>query len=128
MTTASQIQQVALNMVDEAGVVTAVNSTTPFTVIPSQRTCVGRSTLSVTTAAVVQLGVGNTIPVGAVAAFIQADGAAVSITLDGTTPTANIGTRIDDGVIFPVDTILTTVKLIARTATTNVQVSYFNRA
>lgn len=88
------------------------------------RSCVGRQTLSVTTGAVVTL----TPPVGAVAAMIQADGSAVSVTLEGTTPTATIGSRIDDGVFYYVDTALASVKLIARTATTNVQVAYFDKA
>jgi hypothetical protein len=88
------------------------------------RACVGRQTISVTTGAVVTL----TVPTGAVAASIQADGSAVSITLDGTTPTSAIGSRIDDGMYYYVDTSLANVKLIARTATTNVQVVYFNKA
>lgn len=95
----------------------------PIPVVSTQRTCVGRQTLSLTTSGVSTL----TVPVGAVAATIQADGSPVSITLDGTTPTATIGSRIDDGVFYYVDTSLSQVKLIARYATTNVQVSYFNR-
>ena len=90
----------------------------------SSRTCVGRQTISVTTSAVATL----TPPVGAVAAMVQADGSAVSITLEGTTPTATVGSRIDDGVFYYVDSSLSAVKLIARTATTNVQVAYFDKA
>ena len=90
----------------------------------SARSCVGRQTLSVTTGTVATL----TVPVGAVAATIQADGSAVSVTLDGTTPTATVGSRIDDGVFYYVDTPLTSVKLIARSSTTNVQVAYFDKA
>lgn len=93
-------------------------------VFASARSCVGRQTLSVTTGAVVTL----TPPAGAVAALIQADGSSISITLDGTAPTATVGGRIDDGVFYYVDTSLANVKLIARTATTNVQVSYFDKA
>lgn len=94
-------------------------------VYPSARNCVGRQTLSVTTSSVSTL----TVPSGAVAAMIQADGAAVSITLDGSTaPTSSIGSRIDDGVFFYVDTSLANVKLIARSTTTNVQVSYYDKA
>jgi predicted dinucleotide-binding enzyme len=88
------------------------------------RACVGRQTISITTGTVVTL----TVPTGAVAASIQADGSAVSITLDGTNPTSTVGSRIDDGMYYYVDTSLATVKLIARTATTNVQVVYFNKA
>ena len=90
----------------------------------SPRTCLGRQTISVTTGAVSTL----TPPVGAVAAMIQADGSAVSITLEGTAPTATVGSRIDDGVFYYVDTALSSVKLIARSTTTNVQVAYFDKA
>ena len=69
-----------------------------------------------------------TPPAGAVAAMIQADGSAVSMTLDGTAPTATVGTRIDDGVILHIDSVLSAVRLIARSATTNVQVAYFDKA
>lgn len=96
-----------------------------ISVAMSTRNCVGRQTLSVTTAAVATL----TVPANAVSAMIQADGNTVSMTLDGATaPTATVGLRIDDGVMFYVDTALSGVKLIARTATTNVQVCYFDKA
>lgn len=87
------------------------------------RNCVGRQALDVTTGAVATL----TVPAGAVAAAIQADGSAISITLEGTAPSATVGTRIDDGVIYYVDTALANVKLIARQATTKVQVVYFDK-
>lgn len=87
------------------------------------RTCVGRQTLNVTTGAAASL----TPPSGAVAAMIQADGSAVSMTLDGSAPTATVGTRLDDGVIFHIDSILTAVRLIARSAATNVQIAYFDK-
>jgi hypothetical protein len=102
----------------------AASSDNPVPVMASPRTCVGRQTLSVTTGAVATL----TVPTNAVACAIQADGNSVSITLDGTNPTSTIGSRIDDGVFYYVDTSLAAVKLIARTATTNVQVVYFNKA
>lgn len=93
-------------------------------VVGTARACVGRQTLDVTAGAVATL----TVPVGAVAAAIQADGSAVSITLDGASaPAATVGTRIDDGVIYYVDTALANVKMIARTATTKVQVVYFDK-
>jgi hypothetical protein len=96
-----------------------------LTVQGSTRTCLGREVLPVTTGAVATL---QSIPAGAVAAFIQADGNTVRLTLDGgTNPTAAIGTRLDDGVIFPVDTPLASVKLIAQSGACNVQVSYFNK-
>lgn len=89
----------------------------------STRAVLGHQTLSVTTGAVVTL----TVPANAVAADIQADGYSVSVTLDGTAPTATIGTRIDDGVIYPVTSALANVKLIARTNTTIVQIVYFDK-
>ena len=95
-----------------------------LTVQGSTRTCLGRETLAVTTGGVSTL----TVPANAVAAFVQADGGTVRITLDGVTnPTATVGTRIDDGVIFAVDSPLASVKLIATSAACNVQVSYFNK-
>jgi len=101
------------------------DSGNPLPVNAVQRACVGRQTISVTTGAVVTL----TVPVGAVAALLQVDGASsVSLTLDGSTnPTATVGTRLDDGMFFYVDTALASVKLLARTATVNVQVSYFDK-
>ena len=101
-----------------------VSKTTPLPVGATPRNCVGRQTISVTTGSVSTL----TVPATAAAAMIQADGNSVSITLDGTTPTSTIGSRIDDGVFYYVDSVLSLVKLIARTATTNVQVAYFDRA
>lgn len=92
-------------------------------ILAASRNCLGRQTLSVSTGAVSTL----VPPAGAVAAMIQADGSAVSMTLDGTAPTATVGTRIDDGVIVNVDSALAAVKLIARSATTNVQVAYFDK-
>lgn len=97
----------------------------PIPVSASVRNCVGRQTISVTTGAVSTL----TVPGGAVAATIQADGAAISLTLDGSTnPTATVGMRLDDGVFFNVDSALASVKMIARTTTVNVQVAYFDKA
>lgn len=96
----------------------------PIPVSAAPRLCVGRQTLSVTAGAVATL----TVPGGAVAAMIQADGSAVSVTQDGTNPTASIGSRIDDGVFYYVDTALASIKLISRSGTTNVQVVYFNKA
>lgn len=97
----------------------------PIPVNAVQRNCVGRQTLAVSNSAVMTL----TVPAGAVACYIQVDGASsVSMTLDGTTaPTATVGLRLDDGVFFYVDSVLANVKLIARTASVNVQVCYFNK-
>jgi len=99
----------------------------PIPVAASARTCVCRQTItalsSVTPATL-------TVPGGAVAAMIQADGGIVRITLDGSTnPTASVGQRIDDGVLFYVDSTLASVKLLAQSgSTTNVQIAYFDKA
>ncbi len=101
-----------------------VDSSGRLIVTVEPRVCLGRETLTVPTSGSPAV---LTIPTGAAFCTIQADGGAISITLDGTTPpTASVGTRIDDGVIFPVDTDLTKVKLFGR-STTAAQVAYFNR-
>lgn len=92
-------------------------------VAATARACVGRQTIAIAAGTIVTL----TPPGGAVAAHIQADGATVRITLEGTAPSATTGTRIDDGVIYPVDTSLAAVKLFAVTAC-SVQVGYFDKA
>ena len=97
---------------------------TPVTVAASARQCLGRQTLALSAGVVTTL----TVPAGAVAAAIQADGNTVRCTLDGATaPSATVGTRIDDGVIYYVDTALTNVKLLAPVAC-SAQVVYFDRA
>lgn len=88
------------------------------------RACVGRQTLILTAGVVTTL----TVPGGAVAAAIQADGNTVRCTLDGATaPSSTVGTRIDDGVIYYVDTSLANVKLLALVACT-AQIVYFDKA
>lgn len=100
------------------------DSGNPIPVNAVQRNCVGRQTLTVSNSAVSTL----TVPAGAVACYIQVDGASsVSMTLDGTAPTASVGLRLDDGVFFYVDSVLANVKLIARTTSVSVQVCYFNK-
>lgn len=96
----------------------------PVPVSASTRACVGCQTLALSAGAVTTL----TVPSGAVAAAIQADGNTVRCTLDGaTTPSATVGTRIDDGVIYYVDTSLANVKLLAPVAC-SAQIVYFDRA
>ena len=96
----------------------------PVPVSASARQCVGRQTLALSAGVVATL----TVPAGAVAAAIQADGNTVRCTLDGgTAPSATVGTRIDDGVIYYVDTSLANVKLLAPVAC-SAQVVYFDRA
>lgn len=96
----------------------------PVPVSASARQCVGRQTLALSAGVVTTL----TVPAGAVAAAIQADGNTVRCTLDGATaPSATVGTRIDDGVIYYVDTALANVKLLAPVACT-AQIVYFDRA
>ena len=93
-------------------------------VTASARTCTGRQTIALTAGVVTTL----TVPGGSVSAAIQADGSTVRATLDGVTaPTATVGTRIDDGVIYYVDTALGAVKLFAAVACA-VQVAYFDKA
>lgn len=88
------------------------------------RQCLGCQTLALSAGVVATLSV----PAGAVAAAIQADGNTVRCTLDGATaPSATVGTRIDDGVIYYVDTSLANVKLLAPVAC-SAQVVYFDRA
>lgn len=94
----------------------------PVTAVPRQ--CLGRQTLALSAGVVTTL----TVPAGAVAAAIQADGNTIRCTLDGATaPSATAGTRVDDGVIYYVDTALANVKLLAPVAC-SAQVAYFDRA
>lgn len=67
------------------------------------------------------------VPTGAAFAEIQADGASVRITLDGQSPSAILGQRIDDGVMYPVYSSLTAVRLRAQSTACAVQVTYFDR-
>lgn len=96
---------------------------TPVNVNAAARTCLGRETIVLAAAGTASL----TVPASAVAAHIQADGATIRIRLDGQAPTATVGTRLDDGVIYPVDTALAGVRLYGVGAC-NVQVVYFDRA
>jgi len=96
---------------------------TPVPVNAATRACVGRETIAIAAAGTASL----TVPVGAVAAHVQADGATIRIRLDGQAPTATVGTRLDDGVIYPVDSTLAGVRLYGVGAC-NVQVVYFDRA
>ena len=73
-----------------------------------------------------------TIPAGANAAEIQADGGVVRMKLDAlvagaTAVSATEGSRIDDGISTTVDSTLTGVRLLAVAASTNVQIQYFDR-
>lgn len=96
----------------------------PVPVSASARSCVGRQTVVLAANTVTTL----TVPGGAVAASIQADGNTVRITQDGATaPSSTVGTRIDDGVIYYVDTALASVKLLAPAAC-SAQVCYFDKA
>ena len=96
---------------------------TPVPVNAASRACVGRETIPLAAAGTASV----TVPANAVAAHIQADGASIRIRLDGQAPTATAGTRLDDGVIYPVDSTLAGVRLYGVGAC-NVQVVYFDRA
>ena len=93
-------------------------------VAATARACTGRQTLALAAGVVTTL----TVPGSSLAAAIQADGNTVRVTLDGVTaPSATVGTRIDDGVIYYVDTALASVKLFAAVAC-SAQVAYFDKA
>ena len=96
----------------------------PIPVNAVTRTSLGKQTISVTNSTAVSL----TVPSGAVAAVIHADGGALSMTLDASAPTTTSGLRLDDGVMFYAVTELSAVRLIARAGTTSAQIIYFNRA
>ena len=107
-----------------SGLTDAQLRASPVPVSASTRQCVGRQTLILTAGVVTTL----TVPGGAVAAASQADGNTVRCTLDGATaPSSTVGTRIDDGVIYYVDTALANVKLLAPVACT-AQIVYFDKA
>lgn len=106
-----------------SGLTDAQLRATPVPVNAAPRASGGRETIPLAAAGTASL----TVPVGAVAAHIQADGATIRIRLDGQAPTATVGTRLDDGVIYPVDTSLAGVRLYGVGAC-NVQVVYFDRA
>ena len=97
---------------------------TAVPVSAAARTCTGRQTLALAAGVVTTL----TVPGSSLAAAIQADGNTVRVTLDGVTaPSATVGTRIDDGVIYYVDTALASAKLFAAVAC-SAQVAYFDKA
>lgn len=101
--------------VDGSGVTQPVSAVT--------RACLGRQTINLVAGTVTPL----TVPNGAVACDVQADGNTIRVTLNGTDPTATVGTRIDDGVIYPISTPLANVKLLAPVACT-AQIVYFDKA
>lgn len=103
--------------------VTLASDQATVPVAATARTCTGRQTLTLTANVVTTL----TVPANSVAAAIQADGNTIRVTLSGSDPTSTVGTRIDDGVIYYVDTSLAAVKLLAPVATT-AQIVYFDKA
>ncbi len=116
-----QLVKVAVQSIDSK-TAALQSGAAPVTAVPRQ--CLGRQTLALSAGTVTTL----TVPGGAVAAAIQADGGTIRVTLDGATaPTATVGTRIDDGVIYYVETALANVKLLAPVAC-SAQVVYFDRA
>ena len=115
---------VTISSVTVSDVEISNDSGNPIPITMVSRTCLGHQTISVTTGTAVSL----TVPVNSVSAVIQADGSAISLRLDGVAPTTSSGIRIDDGDFYYVDTALAAVQVIARTATTVVQVAYFNKA
>lgn len=94
-------------------------------VVAAERKCVGRQTIAaLSTGAPTSL----TIPAGAVAADIQADGGTIRITMDGATnPTSTVGTRIDDGAVYSIAGSLSQVKMLAMTSGVAAQIAYFDK-
>lgn len=103
--------------------VTMASDQSAVPVAATARACTGRQTLALTANVVTTL----TVPANSVAAAIQADGNTIRVTLSGADPTATVGTRIDDGVIYYVDTSLAAVKLLAPVAC-SAQIVYFDKA
>lgn len=69
-----------------------------------------------------------TVPDGALVAVVQADGGTVRLRIDGGTPTASVGKRIDDGSEMVIDSALSNVRLLAQSGSaTNIWVEYFDR-
>lgn len=68
-----------------------------------------------------------TVPTGAQTADIQADGGVVRLRLDAGAPTSTTGWRLDDGISLSVDSPLADVRLLAVAASTNVQITYFDK-
>lgn len=94
------------------------------------RICTGRATFTFPAATVKTLAecAGGVIPAGSVACKIQADGGILRMTSDGSTPSATIGFRIDDGVFYDIDTVLENIRLIAQAgSTTVVQIKFYDR-
>lgn len=87
------------------------------------RACTGRQSLVLTAATVTSL----TVPGGSVACSIQADGNTVRVTQDASAPSATAGVRVDDGVVYYIDTDLANVRVFAPIAC-SVQVTYFDKA
>lgn len=101
----------------------AVDSNGAQIVSAGQRQCVGREVIAVGTGAASSL----TPPGGAACCVIQADGGTLRVRQDAGAPTASVGSRIDDGVFYPVDTPLADVRLIAQSVACSAQVVYFDR-
>jgi uncharacterized protein RhaS with RHS repeats len=102
---------------------------TPVPVSVPARTCLGTARLTIPVTSVTLAGAtgGIAIPAGAVTAEIQADGGAVRMRRDGSTPTATLGYRLEDGLEKVVDSTLADVRLIAQGGACFVNVAYFNQ-
>lgn len=93
------------------------------------RLCVGRATFTLPAATVKTLAevAGGSLPAGAVAARIQADGGVIRITSDGATnPSNTVGFRIDDGVFYDIDTALSAIKVLSQAGCT-IQAKFYDR-
>lgn len=88
-----------------------------------QRTVIAPATTGVTLASLY----GGTIPVGAVAAEIQADGGTVKIGLTVTLVTTTTGMRLDDGMSRTVDSALANVTVVGKTIAVPLNIVLFDR-
>jgi hypothetical protein len=93
------------------------------------RVCLGeaRITVPITSISLTDATGSIAIPAGSVTVEIQADGGAVRMRRNGTSPTAAIGYRLEEGMEKMVDSKLTDVRLIAQDQACFVNVSYFNQ-
>ena len=90
-----------------------------------RRVCLGQQTITALSAVT---AASLTIPDGAICADIQADGGQVRIRRDAVAPTSTAGTRIDDGGMVSVDSVLANVRLLAQSGTTtNAQIAYYDK-
>ena len=92
-------------------------------IIIDQRTVTAPATTGVTLASLY----GGTLPAGAVAARIQADGGTIRVGLTATMVTPATGLRIDDGGSEPIDSSLANVTVVGKTIAVPMNVVLYDR-